>query len=109
MAFVSQDLLFKVIILLLDTVNTYKSQVFWERSRADLPVQFPDIYLNPIKFLEDLIAWMFTRRGGRGTLKRTSRTQNALLVVREAPQFHGVGLYTVSELWHMAGMFCCRS
>ena len=46
---------------------------------------------------------MLERRGGKGILKPKRRTQNALVVVRESPVFHGVGLYTASEIWHMAG------
>jgi len=103
MAFVSQDLLFQVIIPFLCMASTYRNQVFWEKSRKDLPVQYADIYLNPIRFLEDVTAWMLKQRGGRGVLKPKSRKRNALLVVRDSPVFHGVGLYTVSELWHMAG------
>jgi hypothetical protein len=72
--------------------------------RKDLPIQCTDIYLNPLRFLEDLVRWMLKRRGGRGCLKPKPRTQNALLLVRESPVFHGIGLYSVVELWFMAGM-----
>lgn len=47
---------------------------------------------------------MVMRRGGRGVLKPKKREQNALYVIRESAEFHGVGVYTVSEIFHLAGM-----
>jgi len=106
MAFVSQDLLFQVIVIsCLPYILTYVNQVFWKSLRKDLPVQQVDIYLNLDRFLEVLVKWMHERRGGKGILKAKRRDQYALLVVRESPVFHGVGLYTVSEIWHMAGKY----
>ncbi len=88
----------------MDMADTNKNQVFWGKSRKDLPVQYADIYLNPVKFLEVVTAWMNDRRWGKKkSLKPTRRTRCALTVVRESPVFHGVGLYTVSELFHLAG------
>jgi len=69
----------------------------------DLPVQHADVYSDPVRFLEGVVAWILKQRGGRGILKPKPRMRNAMLVVREAAIFHGIGLYTASELWHMAG------
>jgi len=56
-------------------------------------------------FVKALVKWIHEHCGGKGVLKAKPQEQYAILVVRESPVFHGVGLYTVSELWHIAGKF----
>lgn len=38
-------------------------------------------------------------------LKTQKRNWNALYAVRECPEFHGVGVYTICEIFHLAGAF----
>ncbi|KJA23352.1 hypothetical protein HYPSUDRAFT_54344 [Hypholoma sublateritium FD-334 SS-4] len=87
MAFLSLDLLFKVV---------------WERKHENLPKQYADVYSDFGGFLSQVTAWMGTRRGE--ALKTRKRDRNALYAIRECPQFHGVGVYTVCEIFHLAGL-----
>ncbi|KAJ6611852.1 hypothetical protein B0H10DRAFT_1952741 [Mycena sp. CBHHK59/15] len=52
-------------------------QFYWSEKREDLPAQQPDVYLEFPPFLEDLVSTEI---------------------------FPGEGVYTVAELWHMAGL-----
>ncbi|KAJ7883198.1 hypothetical protein B0H14DRAFT_3128672 [Mycena olivaceomarginata] len=60
----------------------------------------PDVYLEFPCFLDDLVDWMTIRRA-----KQTDRSGNAMTLVRTTTDiFCGAGVYTISELWHMAGL-----
>ncbi|KAF9473611.1 hypothetical protein BDN70DRAFT_937309 [Pholiota conissans] len=89
LAFVSLDNLFKL---------------SWAFNRSELPRQYPHIFFEFDRFLESVATWIQHRRGGRLPLKPKARCGNALLLVRDDPVWHGVGVYTVSEIWHMAGL-----
>lgn len=81
------------------------SQVVWEKSRKELPVQCADVYLDPEGFLSQVTRWMLERRGGRGVLKPKARAGNALQAIIESSEFHGAGGYTVPEIFSLAGTF----
>jgi hypothetical protein len=61
----------------------------------------PDVYLEFPRFLDDLVDWMTIR-----CVKQTNRFGNAMTLVHMTTDiFCGAGVYTISELWHMAGEF----
>jgi hypothetical protein len=73
-------------------------QFHWSQERHTLAIQ-PDVYLEFPRFLEDLVNWVKLRR-----TKQTDRSGNAMTLVRKSTAiFSGGGVYTMSELWHMAG------
>ncbi|KAK7057079.1 hypothetical protein R3P38DRAFT_3544272 [Favolaschia claudopus] len=64
----------------------------------------PDVYLNFPQFLDDLVKWITKRRG-----QQTDRSGNAMTAVRTSTEiFAGAGVYTIPELWHMAGRWSKR-
>ncbi|KAK7036928.1 hypothetical protein R3P38DRAFT_3480764 [Favolaschia claudopus] len=74
-------------------------QFHWSGDRASLASQ-PDVYLNFPQFLDDLVKWTTKRRG-----QQTDRSGNAMTAVRTSTEiFAGAGVYTIPELWHMAGL-----
>jgi hypothetical protein len=107
MAFLSQDMLFRVSQILFKSRQTHSLllQAVWERSREDLPVQYADVYTDLEGFLSQVTDWMLKRRGGRGILKPKERLRNALQVIIESSEFHGAGGYTVPEIFSWAGVF----
>lgn len=68
-----------------------------------LNIKQHDVYTEFEGFLADVVTWIQTRRGGRMPLIPKPRNSNALTVVRDDPVWHGVGVYTVPELFHIAG------
>ncbi|KAJ7156231.1 hypothetical protein C8R46DRAFT_1294815 [Mycena filopes] len=75
-------------------------QFYWAEKRDQLPAQQPDVYLEFPRFLEDLVVWIERRRS-----VRSCRTGNAMTLVRTTTDiFAGAGVYTISEIWHMAGL-----
>ncbi|KAJ7780495.1 hypothetical protein B0H14DRAFT_3164134 [Mycena olivaceomarginata] len=78
----------------------FKHHFYWSESRALLPAQQPDVFLEFPRFLDDLVAWMKQRR-----TVQSCRAGNAMTLVRTSTEiFPGAGVYTISELWHMAGL-----
>ncbi|KAJ7099989.1 hypothetical protein B0H15DRAFT_927592 [Mycena belliarum] len=75
-------------------------QFYWSEDRTQMPAQQPDVYLEFPRFLDDLVAWITQRR----TIQ-SNRAGNAMTLVRGTTEiFAGAGVYTISELWHMAGL-----
>ncbi|PPQ81900.1 hypothetical protein CVT26_003956 [Gymnopilus dilepis] len=79
-------------------------RVSWAESRLELPVQKANVYPDFEQFLVQVCDWALKRRGGRGCLKPVKRPNNALHVIRECDAFHGVGVYTATEIFHLAGI-----
>ncbi|KAF9524144.1 hypothetical protein CPB83DRAFT_898105 [Crepidotus variabilis] len=83
-------------------------QPSWEYSRQDLQIEYHDVYSNFHGFLSDIAKWMHEQRGGKSSgamvLKPKERLLLALTVVRDEKVWHGVGVYTVSEIFHIAGL-----
>jgi hypothetical protein len=106
MAFLTLDLLIQVRLFLY--FNMYSklyiliSQIYWETSRDDLPAKHPDIYLDYQRFLVELVDWMTERRGNNPTNVK-SRSGNAMSIIKSSGKFPGVGVYTITEVFHRAG------
>ncbi|KAF8076957.1 hypothetical protein FPV67DRAFT_440258 [Lyophyllum atratum] len=83
-AFLTQDLLL---------------QMHWANTRGELPAQQPDVYYDFPCFLDALTVWMRQRREDK-----VNRSGNAMEKLRTEGIMCGVGVYTVSELWHRAGL-----
>ncbi|KAK6971267.1 hypothetical protein R3P38DRAFT_2587381 [Favolaschia claudopus] len=74
-------------------------QFYWSPNRASLASQ-PDVYLDFPRFLEDVVKWIADRRN-----VQSNRSGNAMTLVRTSTEiFAGGGVYTMPELWHMAGL-----
>ncbi|KAJ7284776.1 hypothetical protein C8J57DRAFT_1051884, partial [Mycena rebaudengoi] len=69
-------------------------QVYWADQRELLPAQQPDMYLEFPCFLEDLVKWIPSQQ-------KFSRSSLGMTTTEIFP---GAGVYTMSELWHMAGL-----
>ncbi|KDR65504.1 hypothetical protein GALMADRAFT_148649 [Galerina marginata CBS 339.88] len=80
-------------------------QVTWAPSREKLPVQYADVYMDPEGYLKQITDWMLKRRGGAGVLRPKARTRNALAVIKETHEIHGVGQYSAPEVLFLAGTF----
>ncbi|KAF7369166.1 hypothetical protein MVEN_00243800 [Mycena venus] len=73
--------------------------LYWSEDRLTLADQ-PDVYLEFPHFLEDVVKWVADRR-----TRQTNRASNAMTLVRTSSDiFAGAGVYTITELWHMAGL-----
>ncbi|KAF7371978.1 hypothetical protein MVEN_00055800 [Mycena venus] len=73
--------------------------LYWSEDRLTLADQ-PDVYLEFPRFLEDVVKWVADRR-----TRQTNRASNAMTLVRTSSDiFAGAGVYTITELWHMAGL-----
>ncbi|KAF7345871.1 hypothetical protein MVEN_01609100 [Mycena venus] len=74
-------------------------ELYWSEDRLTLADQ-PDVYLEFPRFLEDVVKWVADRR-----TRQTNRASNAMTLVRTSSDiFAGAGVYTITELWHMAGL-----
>ncbi|KAJ7702107.1 hypothetical protein B0H14DRAFT_3527311 [Mycena olivaceomarginata] len=74
-------------------------QFYWADDRASLAIQ-PDVYLEFPCFLDELVDWMKHRHG-----MKTDRSCNAMTLIRTSTEiFCGAGVYTIAEVWHMAGL-----
>ncbi|KAF7356153.1 MULE domain-containing protein [Mycena venus] len=74
-------------------------ELYWSEDRLTLADQ-PDVYLEFPRFLEDVVKWVADRR-----TRQTNRASNAMALVRTSSDiFAGAGVYTITELWHMAGL-----
>ncbi|KAJ7637920.1 hypothetical protein DFH06DRAFT_1053934, partial [Mycena polygramma] len=75
-------------------------QFYWSKRREKLPAVAPDVYLEFPRFLDDLVKWMTERRS-----VQSNRSGNAMTLVRSNTDiFAGAGVYTIAEIWHMAGL-----
>lgn len=75
----------------------------WAAHVKDLPPAMADIKDEYFLFLEQLVKWMEVRRKSK-----SKRLGLAMLLVRtEKHIFSGVGVYTVEEIFHKAGMSVC--
>ncbi|KAG6848988.1 hypothetical protein H0H93_012193 [Arthromyces matolae] len=59
-----------------------------------------DMLMQFEPFLAELAAWLETRRKSGAS----NRSQNATEIIRKQPIFCGVGVYTISEIFHRAGL-----
>ena len=75
-------------------------EVHWAADKSQLPAQHSDVYSNFGVFLERVVSWMSDRR------HRSSKRCNAaaMEVIRKEPNvFPGIGVYSVTEVFHKAG------
>lgn len=84
----------------------------WRLSFEELRESKPDVYHEYNRFLENVVTWMrFQYRFKKRSDGHSPRPQLACKAVRDANQvWLGVGVYTVSEIFFMAGklsMFLC--
>ncbi|TDL15907.1 hypothetical protein BD410DRAFT_731942 [Rickenella mellea] len=72
-------------------------QVSWSYDRVGLPYHLVDVVDDYISFLQCVVDWVLSRIGMR-------RDGLAVLAIRGSPEiWGGVGVYTVNELFKMAG------
>ncbi|KAI9058750.1 hypothetical protein FKP32DRAFT_1680469 [Trametes sanguinea] len=85
LAFLSHDLLF---------------QIRWDNERERLPgSRVADVLHNWPQFLQGVATWIQQRR-----LHARSRDRPAFLAIHQADVFGGLGNYTLSEVFHRAGL-----
>lgn len=68
-----------------------------------LPTDHIDVYKTPEQFLACLLHWMKRRREGESTGMKLRKQAVATLIRRECHVFAGVGVYTVCEIFYLAG------
>ncbi|KAF9487356.1 hypothetical protein BDN71DRAFT_1594545 [Pleurotus eryngii] len=80
--------------------------VFYRNSRHDLPAPSHDIYHDYEGTVKVIVKWMKQRRSaGKIGSAADRRDGLAMDVIRDANEvFLGIGVYTVSEIFHRAGM-----
>ncbi|KAK7016495.1 hypothetical protein R3P38DRAFT_2541994, partial [Favolaschia claudopus] len=92
LAFLTLDLLIQVHFY-------FSVTCYWSPNRASLASQ-PHVYLDFPRFLEDAVKWIADRRN-----VQSNRSGNAMTLVRTSTEiFAGAGVYSMHELWHMAGL-----
>ncbi|PPR06943.1 hypothetical protein CVT26_004132 [Gymnopilus dilepis] len=101
-------------------------QFHWAPLRSKLPAQQANIYTHPRKFMKELVDWMKERRFGKPEsedlepkekktpkskhkenkkVKLPTRNGLAIAAIRNTTSiFSGCGLYTMSEVFHKAGL-----
>ncbi|KLO08811.1 hypothetical protein SCHPADRAFT_893578 [Schizopora paradoxa] len=78
--------------------------VHWAVHITDLPTDHIDVYKTPEQFIACLLHWMQRRREGETTGMKLRKQAVATLIRRECHVFAGVGVYTVGEVFHLAGL-----
>lgn len=103
LSFLTLDLLIQASLLnLLHNLSFNSLQLYWSEDRLTLADR-PDVYLKFPRFLDDVVEWVTDRR-----TRQSNRASNAMTLVRNSSEiFAGAGVYTISELWHMAGKCQC--
>ncbi|KAF8058000.1 hypothetical protein FPV67DRAFT_1525416 [Lyophyllum atratum] len=74
-------------------------QLHWANSRDKLPAQGANVLSEFPRFLDELAKWLQSRCD-----EKVNRSGNAMEVMRSEGIFCGVGVYTVAEIWHRAGL-----
>ena len=116
LAFLSLDLLFTVscqLDFLFDKWTfylTFKWQPHWALDRLSLPCQGLNVYTDWVPFLEEVATWMTERFKLRytpsGKRRGNANGQSlATTAIRNSDTFCGMGVYTVNEVFFLAGMF----
>ena len=89
-----------------DSEHLFFFQPMWRLTFDALRETKPDVFHEYNQFLENVVTWMrFQYRFRKRKDGHSPRPQLACKAVRDANQvWLGVGVYTVSEIFFMAGM-----
>lgn len=71
-----------------------------------LPASAVDVFDDFYGFLETVASWMQSRRSAKGSMTAMNAVRQALVPgTNNQKVFPGLGVYTVNEVWHIAGEF----